>query len=160
MSVTFSEFVKQYRPLSQPRTEAVAILRKIKELPDLPSWEHIAAGLGPGVVGTHRKFCYDIYTFWRLKYLGSCRKTVVQPLTRVSEPAPMPEGSVRISSRHNPVEVEVDGSRVLIPLGVIAWVKAIDENNCIVSLLNGETLHVTNTPEEIRLQLCESDARS
>lgn len=152
--VSFPTFVKTYAPASPARQAAIKVLRKAADdLPDLPTWKQVVGRLPPDDAKAHWKSLHSLHTLWRQNYSTGTRTEVIQPSTRLCEPEPMPTGSIRISARHNPVEFEVDGSLVMIPLGVIAWVKKVNDDECIVALLNGETLHVTNTPDEIRTQL-------
>lgn len=153
--VTFPKFVKTYNPASPARIAAMKVLRKIVgDLPDLPSWKQVAIHISPADSKSHWNALHGLHTLWRQNYSLGTRTEVIQPSTRLCTPAPMPEGAIRISARHNPVELEVDGSQIMVPLGVIAWVKALpDPDECLVALLNGETLHCTNTPAEIKTQL-------
>lgn len=159
-TVSFPRFVKEYRPASPARQEAIKVLRKIADdLPDLPSWRQVVGHIPPVDYEAHGKSLNSLHTLWRQQYAQGTRTEVIQPSTRLSEPAPMPLGAIRVSAKLNPVELEVDGSRVMIPLGVIAWIKALpDPDECLVALLNGEVLHASNPPSEIRIQLRESDA--
>lgn len=152
----FHDFCRKYKPLSKARAEALLYLRRIDLT--IEHWPTIAAQLKAlAVHGYITRASRDLFKFWDENYRKTGRVQFLEHHMPVAQPRPKPVGAVEVRAKvtlsKDPIEVEVDGSFVAVPLGAVAWIKAIGPSSCLLGLMNGEVIEADNTFGELKEQI-------